>query len=146
MNKYNGNKEFKIDIPKSVKLIIDILEKNGYEAFAVGGCVRDTILDRKPQDWDITTSALPNQVKELFYRTIDTGIQHGTVTVLIKGVCSCRRKFPHRGSPAAQRQEGLESPPPADVGARFGAGADSGGKCPPEAWLGSWPELLISEN
>ena len=66
MNKYNGNKEFKIDIPKSVKLIIDILEKNGYEAFAVGGCVRDTILDRKPQDWDITTSALPNQVKELF--------------------------------------------------------------------------------
>ena len=64
MNKYNGNKEFKIDIPKSVKLIIDILEKNGYEAFAVGGCVRDTILDRKPQDWDITTSALPNQVKE----------------------------------------------------------------------------------
>ena len=86
MNKYNGNKEFKIDIPKSVKLIIDILEKNGYEAFAVGGCVRDTILDRKPQDWDITTSALPNQVKELFYRTIDTGIQHGTVTVLIKGV------------------------------------------------------------
>ena len=86
MNKYNGNKEFKIDIPKSVKLIIDILEKNGYEAFGVGGCVRDTILDRKPQDWDITTSALPNQVKELFYRTIDTGIQHGTVTVLIKGV------------------------------------------------------------
>ena len=54
MNKYNGNKEFKIDIPKSVKLIIDILEKNGYEAFAVGGCVRDTILDRKPQDWDLS--------------------------------------------------------------------------------------------
>ena len=66
MNKYNGNKEFKIDIPKSVKLIIDILEKNGYEAFAVGGCVRVTILDRKPQDWDITTSALPNKGKELF--------------------------------------------------------------------------------
>ena len=58
----------------------------GYEAFAVGGCVRDTILDREPQDWDITTSALPEQVKELFNRTLDTGIQHGTVTVMIKHV------------------------------------------------------------
>ena len=66
LNNYNGIKDFKINIPDSVKLIIDVLEKNGYEAFAVGGCVRDTILNRKPQDWDITTSALPNQVKELF--------------------------------------------------------------------------------
>ena len=83
MSKYNGNREFKINIPGSVKLIIDVLENNGYEAFAVGGCVRDTILDREPQDWDITTSALPEQVKELFNRTLDTGIQHGTVTVMI---------------------------------------------------------------
>ena len=86
MSKYNGNREFKINIPGSVKLIIDVLENNGYEAFAVGGCVRDTILDREPQDWDITTSALPEQVKELFNRTLDTGIQHGTVTVMIKHV------------------------------------------------------------
>ena len=86
LNNYNGIKDFKIDIPDSVKLIIDVLEKNGYEAFAVGGCVRDTILNRKPQDWDITTSALPNQVKELFNRTIDTGIEHGTVTVMMKRV------------------------------------------------------------
>lgn len=86
MNQYNGNKKIKIEVPKSVKMIIGILENNGFEAFAVGGCVRDTILNRNPQDWDITTSALPFQVKQLFHRTIDTGIDHGTVTVMIKGV------------------------------------------------------------
>lgn len=86
MSKYKGNKYFKIQIPKSVKIIIDVLENNGYEAFAVGGCVRDTILNRNPQDWDITTSALPHQVKELFYKTLDTGIQHGTLTVMIQRV------------------------------------------------------------
>lgn len=85
MNKYNGNNDFKINIPDSVRTIIDILESNGFEAFAVGGCVRDTILGRNPQDWDITTSALPLQVKDLFHRTIDTGLKHGTVTVLMKG-------------------------------------------------------------
>ena len=86
MSRYNGKKDFKIEIPKSVKLIIDVLENNGYEAFAVGGCVRDTILNRNPQDWDITTSALPQQVKALFHRTLDTGLQHGTVTVMISHV------------------------------------------------------------
>lgn len=86
MNKYNGNKNFRIEIPNSVKLIISILEQNGFEAFAVGGCVRDTILKRNPQDWDITTSALPEQVKNLFHKTLDTGIKHGTVTVMMKGV------------------------------------------------------------
>ncbi len=86
MNNYNGIKDFKIEIPKSVKLIIDVLEKNGFEAFAVGGCVRDTILNRDPQDWDITTSAKPQQVKELFHKTLDTGLQHGTVTVMISHV------------------------------------------------------------
>ena len=85
-SKYNGNKTFYIDIPESVKLIIDILEQHGFEAFAVGGCVRDTILGRNPQDWDITTSAKPEQVKELFHRTIDTWIEHGTVTVMIQRV------------------------------------------------------------
>ena len=57
--------------------------ENGYEAYAVGGCVRDSILGRVPGDWDITTSALPMQVKGLFRRTVDTGIQHGTVTVML---------------------------------------------------------------
>lgn len=71
-----------IKLPKDVKFIIDRLEKAGYEAYAVGGCVRDTILGREPDDWDITTSAKPLEIKELFKSTIDTGIQHGTVTVL----------------------------------------------------------------
>ncbi|MDO5540548.1 MAG: CCA tRNA nucleotidyltransferase [Eubacteriales bacterium] len=72
-------------LPKQVKIIIETLETAGYEAYAVGGCVRDSILKRKPDDWDITTSAKPEQVKSLFRRTIDTGIQHGTVTVLMDG-------------------------------------------------------------
>ena len=72
-----------INLPKDVATIIDTLEKAGYEAYAVGGCVRDTILGRVPQDWDITTSAGPDKIKALFRRTIDTGIQHGTVTVML---------------------------------------------------------------
>ena len=64
-------------------MIIQTLEAAGYEAYAVGGCVRDSVLGRIPADWDITTSALPEQVKELFHRTIDTGIEHGTVTVMM---------------------------------------------------------------
>lgn len=72
-----------IKVPYQVERIIGILQKNGYEAYAVGGCVRDTLLGRTPGDWDITTSALPQQVKSLFYRTIDTGIEHGTVTVMM---------------------------------------------------------------
>ena len=73
----------RIALPKDVKHIIGVLMENGYEAYAVGGCVRDSILGRVPWDWDITTSALPMQVKELFRRTVDTGIQHGTVTVML---------------------------------------------------------------
>ena len=73
-------------IPEQVKSIIGTLEENGYEAYAVGGCVRDTLLGRVPDDWDITTSARPEQVKVLFHRTVDTGIQHGTVTVLMDRV------------------------------------------------------------
>lgn len=75
-------KEIKITMPQAVKEIIDTLECAGFEAFAVGGCVRDAILGRIPADWDITTSAMPEEVKGLFNRTIDTGIQHGTVTVM----------------------------------------------------------------
>ncbi len=73
-----------IILPSKVKFIIDTIHQAGYEAYAVGGCVRDSILGREPDDWDITTSATPIQVKELFRRTIDTGIQHGTVTVMLE--------------------------------------------------------------
>ena len=72
-----------IILPENVKYIIDTLERAGYEGYAVGGCVRDSLLGREPDDWDITTNAPPLQIKELFRRTVDTGIQHGTVTVLV---------------------------------------------------------------
>ena len=72
-----------IILPEKVKFIIDTITEAGYEAYAVGGCIRDSILGRVPDDWDITTSAKPQQVKELFRRTIDTGIEHGTVTVML---------------------------------------------------------------
>ena len=71
-----------ITIPQEVEEIIEKLSQQGYEAYAVGGCVRDTLLGRIPGDWDITTSATPQQVKAVFSKTIDTGIQHGTVTVM----------------------------------------------------------------
>lgn len=73
----------KIVLPEKVKKIIHTLKNHGYEAYAVGGCVRDSILGRTPGDWDITTSALPEETKTLFDRTFDTGIEHGTITVLM---------------------------------------------------------------
>lgn len=73
----------KIQLPQMVDYIINELMQNGYEAYAVGGCVRDSILGREPEDWDITTSAKPLEVKKIFRRTIDTGIQHGTVTIMM---------------------------------------------------------------
>ena len=75
--------EMTIQLPDKVKQIINRITEAGYEAYAVGGCIRDSILGRVPDDWDITTSATPQQVKQLFRRTIDTGIQHGTVTVML---------------------------------------------------------------
>ena len=72
-----------IKIPAPAEEILTKLNDNGYEAYVVGGCVRDMILGREPGDWDITTSALPEQVKQVFRRTVDTGIQHGTVTVMM---------------------------------------------------------------
>ncbi|XCP87084.1 CCA tRNA nucleotidyltransferase [Roseburia hominis] len=74
----------KIELPEKVSRIIATLQDHGYEAYAVGGCVRDSILGRKPEDWDITTSATPMETKSLFERTFDTGIEHGTVTVLLE--------------------------------------------------------------
>ena len=72
-----------IQIPEKVNKIIKRLQEHGYDAYAVGGCVRDSLLGRIPADWDITTSAKPMEVKALFKRTVDTGLQHGTVTVLL---------------------------------------------------------------
>lgn len=73
----------KIKMPAQAKKVIERLEKAGFEAYIVGGCVRDSLLKREPGDWDITTSASPQEIKELFHYTIDTGIEHGTVTVMI---------------------------------------------------------------
>lgn len=74
-------KNYRIEIPAGAARILKVLEANGYEAYVVGGCVRDSLLGKQPHDWDITTSALPLQVKALFSRTIDTGLKHGTVTI-----------------------------------------------------------------
>ena len=74
----------KIQLPEKVHQIITTLQSHGYEAYAVGGCVRDSILGRKPEDWDITTSATPLETKALFAKTFDTGIEHGTITVLLE--------------------------------------------------------------
>ena len=76
----------KITLPENVKHIIATLQQHGHEAYAVGGCIRDSILKREPEDWDITTSAMPKEVKKIFKRTFDTGIEHGTITVLINKV------------------------------------------------------------
>lgn len=76
-------RDIRIEVPQKGQYIIDTLENAGFEAYVVGGCVRDRILGRQPEDWDITTSAKPEQVKALFPRTIDTGLQHGTVTVML---------------------------------------------------------------
>ncbi|MZK49744.1 CCA tRNA nucleotidyltransferase [Clostridium beijerinckii] len=72
-----------IEMPKNVTLIIDRLLENGYEAYMVGGCVRDCILGKEPKDWDITTNAKPLEVVELFDKVILTGLKHGTVTVML---------------------------------------------------------------
>lgn len=76
-----------IRIPEQVNKVLAVLMDSGYEAFIVGGCVRDAIMGREANDWDVTTSARPDAIKACFadFKTFDTGIQHGTVTVLIDG-------------------------------------------------------------
>ncbi len=74
-----------IRIPPQALYIIETLNQKGFEAYVVGGCVRDSLLGKTPQDWDITTSASPQEVKAIFGRTVDTGIAHGTVTVMRGG-------------------------------------------------------------
>jgi tRNA nucleotidyltransferase (CCA-adding enzyme) len=75
-----------INIPSNVKFILDKLNENGFEAYIVGGCVRDSIMNREPNDWDITTNAKPNEVESIFEKTIPTGIKHGTITVMVDNV------------------------------------------------------------
>lgn len=72
----------RIEMPFEAEWIIKKIREHGFEAFAVGGCVRDTLLGRVPGDWDITTSAKPEEVKAIFGKTVDTGLQHGTVTII----------------------------------------------------------------
>ena len=76
-------KAYDIRLPEKVNTVIHVLQNAGFEAFAVGGCVRDSILGKEPEDWDVTTSAMPEETKALFEKTFDTGIEHGTVTVLL---------------------------------------------------------------
>ncbi len=75
-----------MNYPEYIKNCIELLEKSGYSAYAVGGAVRDLMLGKEPSDWDVTTSAKPEQILEVFKdsRTIPTGIKHGTVTVLLE--------------------------------------------------------------
>ena len=77
--------KFNIDIPDGANLLIHTLQDNGHSAYVVGGCVRDSILGREPHDWDICTSATPEQMLEVFKerRVIETGLQHGTITVVV---------------------------------------------------------------
>ena len=79
--KYNMS----ILIPQKVQFILDTLQKQKHQAFVVGGCVRDSILGKAPGDWDIATDAVPKEIKQLFSKTIDTGIKHGTVTIILDG-------------------------------------------------------------
>lgn len=72
-------------MPKAAKTILNTLREGGYEGYIVGGCVRDAMLGRTPNDWDVTTNAMPEEIKALFPKTFDTGIQHGTVTVRMYG-------------------------------------------------------------
>ena len=84
--------------PEEVTYILNKLHEHGYAGYIVGGCVRDSLLNTEPDDWDITTDAQPDQVKQLFAKTIDTGLKHGTVTVVINGRQYEVTTFRHLGS------------------------------------------------
>lgn len=79
--------QIKINIPTNANKLIHLLQNHGYQAYVVGGCVRDSVLDREPNDWDICTSATPDQMLQVFkdYKIIETGLQHGTITVVVDG-------------------------------------------------------------
>ncbi len=92
-------------IPDNVMTIINKIEENGFEAYAVGGCVRDSLLDITPHDWDICTSAFPPQTKEIFsgLRTVDTGMRHGTISVILGGESYEITTYRHDGEYADNR-------------------------------------------
>ena len=73
-----------LKIPEKIKFVLNTLTQNGYEAYIVGGCVRDSLLGLIPSDYDVTTSAKPQEILGLFEKTVPTGIKHGTVTVIIE--------------------------------------------------------------
>lgn len=75
----------KFDLPQNIKFVLDTLISNGHKAYIVGGCVRDLLCGKTPCDYDITTSAKPNEIQNLFEKTIKTGIKHGTITVIAGG-------------------------------------------------------------
>ena len=75
----------KFNLPQKIEYVIDTLISNGHSAYIVGGCVRDLLCGKKPHDYDITTSATPDETQSLFEKTIATGIKHGTITVIIDG-------------------------------------------------------------
>lgn len=76
-----------INLPSNIQKILSMLNSAGFKAYIVGGCVRDSIMGNVPHDWDVTTEASPDEIKDVFsaFRTIDTGIKHGTVTVICDG-------------------------------------------------------------
>lgn len=78
-------KNYKIKIPDGANKILNILYKNGYDGYLVGGCVRDSILGREPEDWDICTDCRPEEMVKLFasFKLVATGLRHGTITVII---------------------------------------------------------------
>ncbi len=73
----------RFSIPSKIEYVLSVLHNAGHKAYIVGGCVRDILCGKEPHDFDITTSALPHEVSALFERTVETGIKHGTVTVII---------------------------------------------------------------
>lgn len=77
-----------IHLPKDVQCIIDTLNQQGHQAYAVGGCVRDSLLGVPPKDWDICTSALPEEMQQAFagWHVVETGLKHGTLTVVLHHV------------------------------------------------------------
>ena len=99
----------KITLPAPCAFILSRLHENGFEAYAVGGCVRDSLLHKTPHDWDITTAAKPEKIIELFsdIPVLETGLKHGTVTLLIdrtvRGNDVSRRRRLHRRPPPGQR-------------------------------------------
>ena len=82
-----GGSKLEIFIPQFVRTALDRLNECGYEGYIVGGCVRDSLLGKKPHDYDVCTNCTPDKMLEVFanFRTIETGLKHGTLTVLIEG-------------------------------------------------------------